>query len=181
MQNRSKVTRQDRAITDEDWIVDFLTRVPGMATIATVRDGQPFQSTLLYVYDAQQHVIYFHTARRGRVWENLQAGGQVCFSASQMGRLLPAPVALNFSVEYQSVVAFGPARLVADPAEAEQALQKLLDRYFAHLQPGADYRPITAGELAATAVYRLNVEEWSGKRKAVAEDFPGAFAWPKEG
>jgi hypothetical protein len=180
MENRSKVTRQDRAITDEAWIIEFLSKKAGMATIATVRDGQPFQSTLLYVYDAQRHAIYFHTGTRGRVWDNLREGGQVCFSAAQMGRLLPAATALNFSVEYQSVVAFGPARLVEDPAEAEQALQMLLDRYFPHLQPGADYRAITAGEMAATAVFRMEVEEWSGKQKAVAEDFPGAFQWPKQ-
>ena len=178
MQNRSTVTRKDRAITDEEWIVDFLTRVPGMATIATAVDGQPFISTLLYVYDARRRAIYFHTARRGRVWENLRGGGQVCFSAAKMGRLLPAATALNFSVEYESVVVFGRACLVDDPAEAEEALQMLLDRYFPHLRPGVDYRPIAPAELEATAVFRMDVEEWSGKRKAVDADFPGAFEWP---
>jgi nitroimidazol reductase NimA-like FMN-containing flavoprotein (pyridoxamine 5'-phosphate oxidase superfamily) len=94
-----------------------------------------------------------------------------------MGRLLPADTALNFSVEYQSVVAFGSADLIEDPVEAERALQLILDKYFPHLQPGKDYRPITEGELSITAVYRMEVEEWSGKRKAVDETFPGAFFW----
>ena len=173
---RSTVTRQDRAIYDEGWIVDFLGKA-GMGTIATARDGQPYQSTLLFVYEPGAHAIYLHTGKRGRVWDNLQNDPRVCFTATQMGRLLPAAVALNFSVEYQSVVAFGPARLVTDPLEAERALQLLLDKYFPHLRPGADYRPITETELSATAVYRMDVEEWSGKRKAVGEDFPGAFVW----
>ncbi len=95
-----------------------------------------------------------------------------------MGRLLPAATALNFSVEYQSVVAFGPTYRIEDAQEAEYALQLMLDKYFAHLHSGVDYRPITEGELSATAVYRLDIEEWSGKQKAVAEDFPGAFDWP---
>lgn len=177
--NRSTVTRQDRAIYEDGWIVDFLAQA-GMGTIATAREGQPYQSTLLFVYEAASHAIFFHTARRGRVWENLQADPRVCFTATKMGRLLPAATALNFSVEYTSVVAFGPARLIEDPAEAERVLQLLLDKYFPHLHPGADYRPIIEVELSATAVYRMDVEEWSGKRKAVGEEFPGAFRWGEE-
>jgi nitroimidazol reductase NimA-like FMN-containing flavoprotein (pyridoxamine 5'-phosphate oxidase superfamily) len=94
-----------------------------------------------------------------------------------MGRLLPADTAMNFSNEYQSVVVFGCARLLEDPREAERALQLLLDRYFPHLHPGQDYRPITESELNATAVFCLDIEEWSGKRKTVGKDFPGSFLW----
>ena len=37
------------------------------------------------------------------------------------------------------------------------------------------YRPSTDEELRRTAVYRIDIETWSGKQKEVAEDFPGAF------
>ena len=160
----------------EGWIEDVLRRV-AVGTLATALGEQPFQSTLLFVYDSSRRAVYLHTARRGRVWENLRANPRACFTAAEMGRLLPAETALNFSVEYRSVVAFGNAVLVDDPAEAEAALQLLLDKYFPHLHPGLDYRPITEGEREATAVYRLEIEEWSGKKKEVAEDFPGAFKY----
>jgi nitroimidazol reductase NimA-like FMN-containing flavoprotein (pyridoxamine 5'-phosphate oxidase superfamily) len=173
---RSRVTRQDRAIYNEEWIIRLLHEA-GMGVFATTCDGQPYQSTLLFVYAPDERAIYFHTGRRGRVWDNLSQDPRVCFSAAKMGRLLPADTALNFSVEYESVVAFGPAALVDDPLEAERALQLILDKYFPHLRPGSDYRPITPGELNATAVFKMRVEEWSGKRKAVGEDFPGAFRW----
>lgn len=173
---RSAVTRQDRAIYDREWIAAFL-REAGMITLATAKDGQPYLSTLLFVYDEARHAVYLHTGRRGRVWENATPGARACLSAAAMGRLLPAPTALNFSVEYRSVVIFGPIRLVEDPGEAEAALQMLLDKYFGHLRPGADYRPITSGEMDATAVFRVDVEEWSGKQKAAPADFPGAFEW----
>jgi hypothetical protein len=65
--------------------------------------------------------------------------------------------------------------IVEDPAEAKAALQSLLDKYAPHLQPGRDYRPPVDEELARTAVYRLDIDEWSGKRKQVAPDFPGAY------
>ena len=140
-----------------------------LATAEMMPDGeaQPFVSTLLYLYDAARRAVYLHTARRGRVWQNTQSGGRACFTVSEMGRLLPAKQALNFSVAYQSVVVFGRLALVNNSTEAENALQQLLDKYFPHLRPGRDYRPITPGELQATAVYCLSVETWSGKQKQV--------------
>ncbi len=101
---------------------------------------------------------------------------KVAFSAVAMGRLLPAPEALEFSVEYAGVVAFGTGHIVEDREEARTALRMLLDKYAPHLTPGVDYRPTTDGELKRTAVYRIDVETWSGKQKEVTEDFPGAFS-----
>jgi nitroimidazol reductase NimA-like FMN-containing flavoprotein (pyridoxamine 5'-phosphate oxidase superfamily) len=145
--------------------------------LATARDGQPFVNMNLFVYDAAQHVIYLHTARAGRTRSNVEAEERVCFAVSTMGRLLPAPVALEFSVEYTGVTVFGRAAVVEDENEARAALQLLLDKYFPHLRPGRDYRPITPEELARTTVYRVRIDQWAGKRKEVAADFPGAFLY----
>lgn len=174
--SRARVTRQDRAVTDDAWIAGFL-RQAGMATIATVEGEQPFQTTLLFVLAEDQHAIYFHHARHGRAWENLLKNQRVCLTAATMGRLLPAKTAFNFSVEYESVVVFGNAHLIENNEEAGRALQLLLDKYFPHLRPGEDYRPTIEAELKITAVYRMDIEEWSGKKKAAEEDFPGAFYW----
>ena len=92
-----------------------------------------------------------------------------------MGRLLPADEALEMSVEFNSVVVFGKAQVVKEPEEARRILQMLLDKYFSHLRPGQDYRPIQPQELKRTAVYRIQIEAWTGKRKQVEADFPGAF------
>jgi nitroimidazol reductase NimA-like FMN-containing flavoprotein (pyridoxamine 5'-phosphate oxidase superfamily) len=94
-----------------------------------------------------------------------------------MGRLLPAEEALEFSVEFAGVTVFGTAAIVVDETEMSFALQQLLDKYFTHLKPGKDYRPITAEELARTSVFRVEIDSWSGKRKEVGEDFPGAFSY----
>jgi uncharacterized protein len=94
-----------------------------------------------------------------------------------MGRLLPAPTALHFSVEYAGAVVFGRAKVVEDQAEAEAALQQLLDKYAPHLRPGRDYRPIQPEELAVTSVYRVEIDEWSGKQKVAPADHPGAYLY----
>ncbi|MCA9875795.1 MAG: pyridoxamine 5'-phosphate oxidase family protein [Anaerolineales bacterium] len=168
------VRRQDRAVTDEAWIRALLHRAP-VGYLATVRDDQPFINSNLFVYDEAAHILYMHTARLGRTQANVAADGRFCFTVTEMGRLLPADEALEFSVEYASVVVFGTAVLVTEETEATYGLQLLLDKYAPHLTPGADYRPPVAEELKRTAVYRLNIETWSGKKKEVAADFPGAY------
>jgi nitroimidazol reductase NimA-like FMN-containing flavoprotein (pyridoxamine 5'-phosphate oxidase superfamily) len=95
-----------------------------------------------------------------------------------MGRLLPAPEALEFSVEYAGFTAFGKGTIVEGAEEAKIALQMLLDKYAPHLKPGVDYRPTTDQELARTAVYRIDIETWSGKQKEADSDFPGAYQLP---
>ena len=170
----NQVRRQDRAVTDETWIKDFLHRAP-YGVLATARDGQPFINTNLFVYDEAAHAIYLHTARVGRTQANVEANARVCFSLSEMGRLLPADVALEFSVEYAGVTVFGSATIMTDETEQTRALQMLLDKYFPHLRPGEDYQAITPEELRITAVYRLDIEAWSGKEKKVDAEFPGAF------
>lgn len=172
----AEVRRRDREVTDEAWIRALLHRAP-FGTLATVQDGQPFVNMNLFVYAEDEHCIYLHTARGGRTRSNVEGEERVCFGVSEMGRLLPAPVALEFSVEYAGVVVFGRAAVVADEGEAERALQRLLDKYFGHLKPGRDYRPITPEELARTSVYRVRIDHWSGKQKVAKEDFPGAFLY----
>ena len=95
-----------------------------------------------------------------------------------MGRLLPAERAVDFSVEHAGVVAFGEIVVVDDEAEAKRGLQLILDKYFPHLQPEVDYQPVSAADLKRTAVFRIDIEEWSGKQKVVGPDFPGAFIYP---
>lgn len=175
----SAVRRSDRATEDESWIKTFLQRA-AVGTLATTHGDQPFINSNLFVYDEGRHCIYMHTAHVGRTRANIEHNPRVCFSIMTMGRLLPAPEALEFSVEYSGVVVFGEAVIVEDEAEAIDGLQQLLDKYAPHLKPGADYRPPIAEELKRTAVYRINITEWSGKKKAVEADFPGAF-WYQEG
>jgi nitroimidazol reductase NimA-like FMN-containing flavoprotein (pyridoxamine 5'-phosphate oxidase superfamily) len=174
-----QVRRQDRAVGDEAWIKDFLKRAP-VGVLASVAGGQPFINTNLFVYAEQEHAIYMHTAAKGRTHDNLENDEKVCFSASEMGRLLPADTAMEFSVEYASVVVFGRVTILRDPEQAKHGLQLVLDKYFPHLRPGMDYHGITLQELKKTAVYRIEIEQWSAKRKQVAEDFPGAFVYGQQ-
>lgn len=170
----NKVTRENRAVYDESWIRNMLARAPyGM--LATCLDDQPFIHTSMFVFDEVAHAIYIHSALDCRRRSNLTANPRFCFTVTEMGRLLPGSAAMDFGVEYKGVVVFGKAVIVTDEEEARRGLQMLLDKYFPHLKPGVDYRAIAPEEIAITSVYRLEIEQWSGKQDLAPADYPGAF------
>ena len=168
------IRRKDRAVTDEQWIIDLLNRAP-FGVMATVWEERPFTVARNFAYDRDKHAIYLHGGVKGRTYDNIQANNQVCLNVSEMGRLLPGPRAMNFSVEYAGVVIFGRAFVVTDADEAKHGLQLIVDKHFPHLQPNQDYEPAADVDLKVTAVYRIDIESWSGKQKKADDDFPGAF------
>jgi nitroimidazol reductase NimA-like FMN-containing flavoprotein (pyridoxamine 5'-phosphate oxidase superfamily) len=172
----NQITRENRAIFDEAWIKAMLRRAPyGM--MATCHAGQPFIHASLFVFDETAHAIYLHSALDCRRRANLEADPRICFTVTEMGRLLPADTAMNFGVEYAGVVIFGKAVILADEEAARRGLQMLLDKYFPHLKPGVDYSSIAPEEIAITSVYRLEIEQWSGKQDLAPADYPGAFQY----
>jgi len=147
---------------EDEWIRAFL-RTAQVGHIASVRDGQPFIIPSTFWFDEEKHCLVFHSNVTGRIRSNVENGSRVCFEASEMGKLLPSNVALEFSLQYRSVIVFGTVRLITDPAEARRALYGLLHKYFPHMQAGREYREITDKELKRTSVYAIDIEEWSGK------------------
>ena len=172
----SQVRYQQR-VKDEAWIRAFLHQVP-FGMLATEYQGQPFLKPGLFVYDEGRNAIYIHGALEGRMRTNLEANPRVCFCAAEMGRLLPATTAMEFGVEYASVVVFGDIAVCTSEEEARYGLQLILDRYFPHLKSGEDYREIIPEELNITAVYRIDIRAMSGKETHEPPEFPGAFTYP---
>lgn len=146
----------------DDWIRAFL-REAKVGHIASSFDGQPFVMANTFWYDEQKNRIVFHTNVSGRTRANIERNPKVCLEASEMGDLLPSNVALEFSLQYRSVMVFGTARVLTDLEEARAALYGLIKKYFPTMTPGREFRPITDKELKQTAVYVIEIESWSGK------------------
>lgn len=145
-----------------DWIKDFLRRGI-VAHIASIWDDQPFVMPTSYFYDEAGHRIIFHSNITGRLRANIERNPQVCVEVSELGKFLPSNVALEFSLQFRSVMVFGSAYLIEDPREQREVLHNLLAKYFPEMQLGQDYRPATDKELRRTSVYEIRIEAWSGK------------------
>ena len=147
---------------DEEWIRVFL-REARIGHIASARDEQPFVNPTTFWFDEEKHQIIFHSNLAGRVRSNIENNPRVCIEISELGKMLPANVALEFSLQFRSVVVFGTARLVTEPEEARRVLYGLIHKYFPTMTAGKEFREITDKELKRTSVYGIQIEEWSGK------------------
>ena len=147
---------------DEEWIRAFL-REAKVGRIASVREGQPFLNPTTFWFDEVNHQIIFHSNLAGRVRSNIENNPRVCFEASELGKMLPANVALEFSLQFRSVIVFGSARLISEPGDARRVLYGLIRKYFPEMTAGKEFREIADKELKRTSVYAIQIEEWSGK------------------
>jgi len=155
--------RRSEYAQDDAWIREFLQRAR-VGHVATRWQRQPFITPTNFWYDAERHQIVFHSNIVGRVRANSERYPEVCFEASEFGRLLPSNIALEFSIQYESVVAYGKVRVMSDLDEMRRGLYGLIGKYFPRMRAGQEYRPITDQELKRTSVYAIAVESWSGKR-----------------
>jgi len=155
-QRRPEYTR------DDEWIRAFLRRGQ-VAHFASLRDDQPFITPSTYYFDEARQRLIFHSNIAGRLRANVDRDARLCADVFELGRLLPSNVALEFSLQYRSVVVFGTAEIIADPVQQRDLMQRLIGKYFTDLEPGKDYRPVTDKELKRTSVYAMKIESWSGK------------------
>ena len=130
--------------------------------VAYVIDGQPYCTPTLYWREGSR--LYWHGSSASRMLRHLGTGEAACLTVTHLDSLVLARCGFNHSADYRSVMAFGHARLVSDPAEKERALVMMVDRLF----PGrtAQLRRSTRQEIKATAVLAMDIERASAKIRA---------------
>ncbi|MBC3190710.1 pyridoxamine 5'-phosphate oxidase family protein [Pseudonocardia sp. C8] len=124
-----------------------------------VRDGAPV--VLPTAYGRAGDTLYLH----GSTGARYLAGDTLpcCVTVTHLDGIVHARSVMHFSMNYRSAVVHGVARKVTDPDERWQALRAIVE----HLTPGAwDHaRRPDRRELAATAVFALDLTEASVKRR----------------
>ena len=166
-EDRIRPRRLDRAMLSDTHIEAFLESAP-FGFLATSVEDQPYVNPKLFWYEKTTRRIYFHSAIIGRTRDAILHNPQICFSAAELGRMLPSESACDFGIEYASVCVFGRARLVETEAEKKHGLQGLLQKIAPELQK-QDHEPVfDPKQLERTAVYVIEIDSWSGKQRGVA-------------
>jgi nitroimidazol reductase NimA-like FMN-containing flavoprotein (pyridoxamine 5'-phosphate oxidase superfamily) len=122
-------------------------------------NGQPFVTPTLYGRDGER--LYLHGSAANRMLRELETGVPACVTVTLVDGLVLARSAFHHSMNYRSVMAFGTARKINQPAEKTLALRVISE----HLIRGrwADVREPSEKELKATAVLEFAIEEASAK------------------
>jgi nitroimidazol reductase NimA-like FMN-containing flavoprotein (pyridoxamine 5'-phosphate oxidase superfamily) len=130
------------------------------AVLSTVGgDGVPYGVPLSIVRDGD--CVYFHGALEGHKADNLRRGGMVCLTC--VGDVREPPD--DFTVEYESAIVFGTAEEVGEEAEKVRVLRLLCERHTPANMAAFDEEIKRA--LHLTAVWKIRIEEISGKRRTL--------------
>jgi len=124
--------------------------------------GEPYGVPVTIVRDGER--IYLHSAMVGRKAECLRRGGRVCVTAVGDTHIIEE----EFTTEFESVIACGVPCEVTDEAEKIHALRLICQR---HTPAGmAGFDAALKESLARTAVFRIDLEEVTAKRKKYGAD-----------
>lgn len=122
-------------------------------------DGRPWVFPTAYARVGEE--VYLHGATGNFGLRSLADGAEACVTVTIVDGLVVARSAFHNSINYRSVMLFGPAHKVDDASEKESAVMAIVE----HLLPGrgADTRPPTPEELRSTLVVRIALTEASAK------------------
>jgi nitroimidazol reductase NimA-like FMN-containing flavoprotein (pyridoxamine 5'-phosphate oxidase superfamily) len=140
-------------------VIDAILDEGLVCHVGFVDDGMPVVIPTLYARVGD--VVYLHGSAASRMLRRLGTGADVCVTVTLLDGVVLARSAFHHSANYRSVVVFGRARIVDDPAEELVALEAFAE----HIVQGRwnDVRPPNARELKATTVLALQLGEASAK------------------
>ena len=155
---RTRVKRlYKRAKYDAETVHGILDATP-ICNVGYVFNGSPYVTPTLQWREGDR--LYWHGSSASRMLEACE-NTQVCVSVSIIDGFVMARSAFNHSCNYRSVMVFGTAVKITDPAEKEMRLKTFTEG----LWPGRwdGLRPVTAQELKATTMLSLSLDEASAK------------------
>ena len=90
-------------------------------------EGSPYIVPLCFGY--QNNTLYFHSAKEGRKIEILKRNNQVCFEFDIDTQIHAGKTACAWGMNYRSVIGYGTASFVDDPADKRKALDIIMGQY----------------------------------------------------
>ena len=127
--------------------------------VGFVADGKPV--VIPTGYGRKDDTLYIHGSNASRMFRALGKGADVCITVTLVDGLVLARSAFHHSMNYRSVVIFGKATVLEDPAAKREALHVFTE----HVAPGRweEIRQPSEKELQATTVLSIPLEEVSAK------------------
>ncbi|MGB0133875.1 pyridoxamine 5'-phosphate oxidase family protein [Dokdonella sp.] len=138
------------AILDSSWIAHVSFADP---------KGQPFVIPMLYAREGDS--LYLHGSIASRLLKSVGSGIETCLCVTLVDGVVLARSHFHHSMNYRSVVAFGQAVAVEDPADKAAIFERFVDA----LIPGRarESRAADRNEINATSLLRFDIEDASAK------------------
>lgn len=157
-----EMRRKDRA-RDEAFSLELIDRCSHGVMALNTGEDTPYCLPLSLV--RVDRSLYFHCARQGRKVELMRACPKVCLTF--VGGDRPAFLEPDeYTTYFQSAIVTGTVHEVTDDAEKILALRALCEKLTPQAMDGGKFERAIARSLPATGVWRIDLEDISGKEKA---------------
>lgn len=155
---RTRIKRMNQRAAYDRAVIDAILDATPIAHVGYLFEGSPFVTPTMHWREGDQ--VYWHGSAASRMLEAID-GVEICLTVTILDGFVLARSAFHHSLNYRSVMLFGQATMIVDPAEKEARLQTFVDK----LLPGRweTLRPMRGQELKATSVLSMPIVEASAK------------------
>ena len=156
---RTQVRRMPKRGQYDSAVIHAILDEGFICHVSFVHDGAPV--VIPTGYARCDDSVYIHGSAASRMLRTLEQGVPMSMAVTLVDGLVLARSAFHHSINYRSVVIFGVAVAVIDPAEKNEALRLFTEQ----VVPGrwAEVRWPTPQELKGTTVLKIPLDEASAK------------------
>jgi len=153
--------RHDREITDRVAMEDIIRRST-VCHLGMCDGDQPYIVPVNFGY--RDRTVFVHCAPEGKKIEILRCNPRVCIEFDVDDEIVPGGRAADCTSKYRSVLAYGRASFVTEPAAKRAALDILMAQY---TEGDHEYKDEI---VARTLIIRIDIDEMTGKQNGFKED-----------
>jgi hypothetical protein len=147
--------RKEKEIKDPA-IIQAVMKEATVCRLAMADDSGPYIVPLCF--GRRNNTLYFHSAHKGRKIDLLRNNPRVCFEIDTAARVLEGESACDWGMRYRSIIGFGTAVFIEEPQQKRRALDIIMAQY---AEGGFEFPD---NKLAATAVFKVEIESMTGKQ-----------------
>jgi uncharacterized protein len=149
-----KMRRKDQELSMEENIA-ILSRATAGVLAVSGDNGYPYAVPLSFVYDNSK--IFFHCARTGHKLDAVLRDNKVSFCVIDADDVVPE----EFTSYFRSVIVFGKARVLDNPKEKMNALEKLAEKYSPNLKE--EQQKEIENQFTKVCLIEVTIEHMTGK------------------
>ncbi|MDR0320365.1 MAG: pyridoxamine 5'-phosphate oxidase family protein [Treponema sp.] len=155
--------RKDREITDINDKIAIIEKCK-FCRIGLCENNFPYIVPLNYGYNYENDklTLFFHSALEGKKIDIIKSNNNACFEIDCDTKLIEGEKPCNYSYEFSSITGFGKIIFLETNDEKSDGL-----KYLMRHQTGREIPHVfSSDELKNVCVFKMVVEEFTGKRKS---------------
>jgi len=147
--------RKDKEIKDRKEIESIIKRAT-VCRIGLSENNLPYIVPMNYGYVNNR--LYLHAATQGKKIDIIRRNNRVCFELDIDHELVKSATPCQWTMKYRSVIGFGQAFFVDDPAEKKEALNIISQQY------SGDSCEFPDNKMKNVVIIRVEIEIMTGKK-----------------